>query len=646
MMTSSSNLRGNVHNSSITTNLLDIDSSNSNITSLCNYIDCDEYMSLYKTSSIDKFCVMHINCRSLAANFSAVSDIIVDDLKCSLDVIVITETWLQDNCAVLYNIPGYKMYHHQRDNARGGGDCIYVRDFHNVQPIDLKFNGTTSFEHFQLTLCLNTFPITIAAVYRPPNSSLHVFLYEFTNYVENLCLHNTPLKPTVYIAGDFNINLLSSDSNTSVSDILDTMNSFGFFPSILKPTRIANSSAILIDNIFINNPLFSNAGLLNVDISDHLPIFAILDKFSHVQDKCATITNNASSPSLKRNFRPNNVNNFSIELQNCTWDFVTEQSDVNEDYSNFLTLFLNKFNVSFSEVFDKSKPANVKPWMTSAILISCKHKQKLYRQKVQGFVMNRIYKNYKNTLTNIIKRTKINYLTNIINQHKKNSKALWNLINSQIGRSTSNSSTLDHINSNVLNDFFVNLGTNTTKNIKHPRGNVFATVRQPLLSPLFLAPTSSNEIISIVSKLAPKLSTSFDNISVKLLKQIILQIANPLSKIFNKSLSHGIFPDLLKIARIIPIFKRGDSSDPKNYRPISLLPSFYKILEQIIYNRLISFFNKHDILHSSQHGFRTSHSTNSAIAEVLDCVTLALNKKLLSLALFIDVSKAFDSLDY
>ena len=159
----------------------------------------------------------------LAANFSAASDLIVDDLKCSLDVIVITETWLQDNCAVLYNIPGYKMYYHQRYNARADGVYIYVRDFHNVQPIDLKFNVTTSFEHFQLTLCLNTFPITIAAVQRPPNSSLHVFLDEFTNYVENLCLHITPLKPTVCIAGDFNINLLSSGTNTSVSDFLGTL---------------------------------------------------------------------------------------------------------------------------------------------------------------------------------------------------------------------------------------------------------------------------------------------------------------------------------------------------------------------------------------------------------------------------------------
>ena len=77
--------------------------------------------------------------------------------------------------------------------------------------------------------------------------------------------------------------------------------------------------------------------------------------------------------------------------------------------------------MSFPEVPDKSKPANVKPWMTSATLMSCKHKQKLYRQMVQGFGTDRIYKNYKNTLglTNIIKRAKINYFTNFINQHKK-----------------------------------------------------------------------------------------------------------------------------------------------------------------------------------------------------------------------------------
>jgi hypothetical protein len=113
--------------------------------------------------------------------------------------------------------------------------------------------------------------------------------------------------------------------------------------------------------------------------------------------------------------------------------------------------------------------------------------------------------------------------------------------------------------------------------------------------------------------------------------------------IFNKSLSCGIFPDLLKIARIIPVFKNGNCGDPKNYRPISVLPSFSKILEQIIYKRLISFFTKRNVLHASQHGFRPHHNTITAI---FDAITSTLNEKLLSIALFIDVSKAFDSVDH
>ena len=97
---------------------------------------------------------------------------------------------------------------------------------------------------------------------------------------------------------------------------------------------------------------------------------------------------------------------------------------------------------------------------------------------------------------------------------------------------------------------------------------------QYVASSLFFAPTNASGIILVVNNLAPKASCGFDNICVKLLKQIILQIVNHLSKIIDKSLCEGIFPNLLKITRINPVFKSGDTADPKNYRPISLLPFF------------------------------------------------------------------------
>jgi hypothetical protein len=304
-------------------------------------------------------------------------------------------------------------------------------------------------------------------------------------------------------------------------------------------------------------------------------------------------------------------------------------------------------SICFPELPVKKKHTrNNKPWLTEGIVASCKMRQKLYRQMIQGIVTIQDYKTYRNALNSLIKKAKFNYFNTFINRHRKDSKAMWTFSNSQIGKATSSHSSLGHIEPDNLNVFFGNLGHSTTSNLPPTDGNVFHTLNQPLAAALFFTPCNSTEIISIVNNLAPKTSTGFDNISIKLIKPVISHIAAPLSAIFNKSLSCGIFPDLLKIARIIPVFKNGDCGDPKNYRPISVLPSFSKILEQIIYKRLMSFFTKHNVLHASQHGFRPRHNTITAISDALDSITSALNEKLLSIALFIDVSKAFDSLDH
>ena len=117
-------------------------------------------------------------------------------------------------------------------------------------------------------------------------------------------------------------------------------------------------------------------------------------------------------------------------------------------------------------------------------------------------------------------------------------------------------------------------------------------------------------------------------------------------KISKKSFVSGIFPDALKIERIAPVFKSGDKNDVKNYRPISLLPALSKILEKLMLNRLIVFLNKHNVLNKHQHGFRQNFFTNTALADVLDYITSKLDKKLSVLALFVDISKVFDSLNH
>ena len=117
-------------------------------------------------------------------------------------------------------------------------------------------------------------------------------------------------------------------------------------------------------------------------------------------------------------------------------------------------------------------------------------------------------------------------------------------------------------------------------------------------------------------------------------------------QIINKSFSLGIFPDVLKIARVVPIFKGGFTSELINYRPISILPSLSKIFERLMYNRMLSYINKFNILSNDQFGFRKNRNTELAVIHALMPVISSLNEGLPSISLFIDIAKAFDSINH
>ena len=160
---------------------------------------------------------------------------------------------------------------------------------------------------------------------------------------------------------------------------------------------------------------------------------------------------------------------------------------------------------------------------------------------------------------------------------------------------------------------------------------------------MFLTPTIYKEIINIVKCSVPKSTQGFNKISSKLGISTINQAANVLSIFFDKSFKQGIFPDNCKIARVAPLFKSGKVSNSKNYRPILILPPFSKILEKLIYIRLISFLSSNDVLLISMFSDKITILSQHALIYVLNFVTTELDKKRLVLSLFLGVSKAFDS---
>lgn len=198
----------------------------------------------------------------------------------------------------------------------------------------------------------------------------------------------------------------------------------------------------------------------------------------------------------------------------------------------------------------------------------------------------------------------------------------------------------------IFNNYFSSIGQKLANTIHiDPMVNPLSSV-QRIPDSIFLAPASGNEVTLLINNLKRNKSCGFDNISADVIKNNSVVFSRILSEAFNKMLETGYYPDCLKVARVVPIFKSGDACDPNNYRPISTLSIFNKILEKLLLNRIIPFLDKHKILYSLQYGFRQGSSTSTAIAELLDDVINGIDSKQAVGALFLDLRKAFDTLNH
>ena len=189
------------------------------------------------------------------------------------------------------------------------------------------------------------------------------------------------------------------------------------------------------------------------------------------------------------------------------------------------------------------------------------------------------------------------------------------------------------------------VGPNLAKEIITPQEGGIEQYEERNPATIFLRNTDRVEIIGIVNKFRNKTSTDCNGIDMKLIKKVINAIADPLTYICNLSFKTGSFPNLMKTAKVIPIYKSGDKHVYTNYRPVSLLPQFSKILEKLFDARVNSFIEKHQILMESQYGFRKGRSTSMALIDLTEALIGTIEKNY-AVGVFIDLKKAFDTIDH
>ena len=163
---------------------------------------------------------------------------------------------------------------------------------------------------------------------------------------------------------------------------------------------------------------------------------------------------------------------------------------------------------------------------------------------------------------------------------------------------------------------------------------------------IFLAPSTEMEVHGLINLIKSHKARRTNDIESRFIKLANPVIANFLSEMFNLSLTTGIYPDAMKVAEVIPIFKKCDHDKSTNYRPISLLSQFNKISEKMLHSRIYSFVTKYNLLSEKQFGFRTNFSRNLAACSVYDEIVNEIDQNLYNCGIFLDLSKAFDTVNH
>ena len=620
---------------------------------ICDSINdnCD-YATEIKQSFQD-LSILQLNIRGLLSKQHILKETLLK-LQNPPDILLLCETWLKSNTENKVDLPGYKCYHKHRPSKIGGGVSVLVKSTLRSRDRKDLVNHTDIFEYVVVELKTNSNNILLLSGYRPPNSNAKLSLKEYSEILKSL----KKLKYHELIIGlDHNYDLLKSAHNTSTSQFLNLNIDTDLTPCITKPTRVTSKTATLIDNVMISNRLsysFTPYVLLD-DTSDHYPCLVLL----HNLNKCKKDKVRIS----KRTLTDSSIQQLNNTLVQENWSYL-EYLDVNEGFSKFhdtLTIALDKTCPRKKYLVRHDKIIR-DPWITKGLSNSLCRQKRLYKEQLHSNSNEKItkYKSYRNTLKKTLRFSKLQYFNKKCEEFKNNSKKLWQLINQITGKGKPKSQTIECLKINNLQryspqeitkgfcDHFANVGKNYAEKLNLSSVLVETYVDQITQSDtcMFMHPTDTEEIKSIIRLLPSKNSSGFDDISNTLLKRICDSIVIPLNIIFNKSLQSGIFPDLMKRADISPLFKSKLENDTNNYRPISLLLTISKILEKIVYKRTYSFMEKTGQIFNSQYGFRSQHSCENAVSELVSEVTKGFQNGLYTAALFLDLSKAFDTLEH
>lgn len=575
----------------------------------------------------------------------------LDELRVMLasqlpDLIALNETRLTptiDDEDIKIN--GYKVIRCDR-NTRGGGVCIYLkhRFDHNVFQ---KFS-CPAFEILCVTIKSNCKPFVIIACYRPPKSD-----NSFFDYLEMVISKLDAEDKEYIILGDINSDLLPSNqcSDSNVKVLKSLLEVFQLTQLITEPTRITQTSETLLDLIITNKPdRILVSGTNQLGCSDHNLVYATR-KISNSSKVCSKYI-------TTRQYKHYDFNKFNEELASVDWEKFKDYNDINESWNSWRTVFLNIAS-SNAPLRTKRVRNNPAPWMTADLRQSIINRDRLKVNANKSKDPNswEQYKLARNAVNKNIRKAKALFYRNRINSNINNPRGIWKTINELRSKKYNDSSVNQIIIngasiqdptaiSDTLNEHFVNIGPLLASTIPQTCTNDFSEFVTPCNSSFTFNNISSKSVLQYLNTLPTDKSTGLDHLPARLIRDAAPTIYQSLCELFNQSLATGVFPSEWKVAKVFPLHKGKSKDDPNNYRPISVLSTITKVFEKIVYQQLLDYLNENNILSEKQSGFRSLHSTATALLHATNEWLYNIDQGRLNGVVFLDLAKAFDTVDH
>lgn len=612
-----------------------------------NIIDCVEDAQFMN--------IIHFNIRSLRKNFDNLL-VYLSDLKLeNVDIILLSETrsleQVSDFC-----IPGFTMYFNMSFFNQNDGFVVYVRDELSASNEIVNLTETNL---LRITLKINDLSLGITGSYRSPPTNIRQYITDLDSYFSTL----TKKKLEMFV-GDININILGDSTSLDSLTYQMMMTRHGFISYINKPTRVAENSNTLIDHLFVRvgdkhllrEHIVLKSFLFTLDMTDHFPIGIAIKHTNKVK-------NNRCKQTF--NYREKvDYNRLVSLLQKEDWLEVFESDEVQDSYDIFNSKLKNHITKSTKQFKYKIfKNKKVRPWITNGIINSIKYRDKLKRKLLKANTLENktSYNQYRNLLNKIIKKVKNDYYKTKLKESQRNFKKIWKTINevTNIGEESKNKLCVNLVSEDgvllendrekveAFNNFFVNIGKRmqTSKSANLPLKDPFPD-DIVVYDSIFLNPITYNEVIKHISTLKNDSSPGPDGVSVAFIKTYHSYILKPLCYIFNLCLEKGKIPQSWKDSVVTPIFKSGSKKELTNYRPISVINNFAKLYEKCLKQRLVGFLQKHKVISKQQYGFQEQLDTSDAATKLIQNVVYSMNDNKKCLAVFLDLAKAFDTVDH